>query len=61
VAFDWARAVGTPVAFVLAGGYVSRGRQGLTQAALVDLHRLTIAAAASCTDTDAGEMTAAQT
>jgi acetoin utilization deacetylase AcuC-like enzyme len=28
VVFDWARALGTPVAFVLAGGYISRGGMG---------------------------------
>jgi acetoin utilization deacetylase AcuC-like enzyme len=48
--FDWARGQGIPVAFVLAGGYVSTGRNGLTADTLVDLHRLTIAAAASDTD-----------
>jgi hypothetical protein len=41
--FDWCRAEGLPVAFVLAGGYT--GSQ-VTQAELVDLHRLTISAAA---------------
>jgi acetoin utilization deacetylase AcuC-like enzyme len=41
--FEWAAASGLPVAFVLAGGYAG-GR--LSRDALVDLHRLTIAAAA---------------
>ena len=41
--FDWCRVHSLPVAFVLAGGYV--GGQ-LTEDALVDLHRLTLAAAA---------------
>lgn len=41
--FEWAAAAGIPVAFVLAGGYAG-GR--LSRDALVDLHRLTIAAAA---------------
>jgi acetoin utilization deacetylase AcuC-like enzyme len=45
VVFDWARRIGTPVAFVLAGGYVSSGRYGLTEDTLVELHRLTLAAA----------------
>lgn len=40
--FDWCRRRGIPVAFVLAGGYSG---QALPQSALVDLHRLTIAAA----------------
>jgi len=40
--FDWARRRQTPVAFVLAGGYVGAG---LSQATLVGLHRQTIAAA----------------
>jgi acetoin utilization deacetylase AcuC-like enzyme len=44
--FDWARRLGMPVAFVLAGGYISSGPHGLTQDSLVDLHRLTVAAAA---------------
>jgi acetoin utilization deacetylase AcuC-like enzyme len=43
VVFDWARTQGVPVAFVLAGGYEGRTLQRDT---LVDLHRLTIAAAA---------------
>ncbi len=41
--FDWCRTHAIPVAFVLAGGYVS---QRLDQQALVALHRLTLAAAA---------------
>lgn len=41
--FSWARRTKTPVAFVLAGGYL---QNGLTKAELVDLHRLTIAEAA---------------
>jgi acetoin utilization deacetylase AcuC-like enzyme len=41
--FDWAARRHLPVAFVLAGGYVSAR---LTQERLVKLHRLTIAAAA---------------
>jgi acetoin utilization deacetylase AcuC-like enzyme len=41
--FDFAEAHDIPVAFVLAGGYVS---DDLTESALVDLHRLTIARAA---------------
>jgi len=41
--FDWCRAEGLPVAFVLAGGYTGAR---VTQAELVDLHRLTISAAA---------------
>ena len=42
--FAWARGITLPVAFVLAGGYTGTT---LSQAALVDLHRLTISAAAS--------------
>ncbi|MEO7938548.1 MAG: hypothetical protein ABIR55_07985 [Burkholderiaceae bacterium] len=41
--FDWCRANAIPVAFVLAGGYVS---ERLDQQALVALHRLTLTAAA---------------
>ncbi|MFZ9629543.1 MAG: hypothetical protein ACO3C1_09370 [Ilumatobacteraceae bacterium] len=41
--FSWARSHGVPVAFVLAGGYVTHG---LEWPELVDLHRLTIEAAA---------------
>ena len=42
--FEWARARLAPVAFVLAGGYVGGSLQ---QDTLVELHRLTVAAAAS--------------
>ncbi len=42
--FRWCRAHRLPVAFVLAGGYVN---SGFTQSELVDLHRLTMSAAAS--------------
>ncbi len=42
--FDWARGLGAPVAFCLAGGYVST-RLGADQ--LVALHRLTVATAAA--------------
>jgi acetoin utilization deacetylase AcuC-like enzyme len=41
--FEWARSTGTPIAFVLAGGYVG---DKLSQSELVHLHRLTINAAA---------------
>ena len=41
--FDWCRINGIPVAFSLAGGYAS---ESLTEAGLVQLHRLTINAAA---------------
>lgn len=40
--FDWCRQQGVPVAFVLAGGYTG---PRLDQGALVELHRLTLAAA----------------
>jgi len=43
IVFDWARARSAPVAFVLAGGYVGGS---LGQDRLVELHRLTVAAAA---------------
>jgi acetoin utilization deacetylase AcuC-like enzyme len=43
ILFDWAMGRGLPVAFVLAGGYVS---DALTQEDLVGLHRLTVASAA---------------
>jgi acetoin utilization deacetylase AcuC-like enzyme len=50
--FDWCSARRLPVAFVLAGGYVNRG---LTENELVDLHRLTLTAAARTVITvDAG-------
>lgn len=39
--FDWARKRGIPVAFVLAGGYVS------DESTLIGLHRMTVEAAAS--------------
>ena len=42
--FSWCRERGLPVAFVLAGGYLSRR---LSQERLVNLHRLTVAAAAT--------------
>jgi acetoin utilization deacetylase AcuC-like enzyme len=42
--FDWCRSRGIPVAFVLAGGYIS---ERLDERGLVALHRLTISAAAS--------------
>ncbi|APR82273.1 Deacetylase [Minicystis rosea] len=42
--FDWCRARGVPVAFVLAGGYLG---PDLDEPALVALHRLTLAAAAT--------------
>jgi hypothetical protein len=41
--FEWARRAGVPIAFVLAGGYTGAR---LSEAGLVDLHRLTLAAAA---------------
>jgi hypothetical protein len=41
--FDWCRSRGLPIAFVLAGGYLGRH---LDEARLVDLHRLTLSAAA---------------
>ena len=40
--FEWARREGVPIAFVLAGGYTGAR---LSEAELVDLHRLTLAAA----------------
>jgi acetoin utilization deacetylase AcuC-like enzyme len=42
--FEWCRGRRLPIAFVLAGGYVSRG---LDQQGLVDLHRLTLQNAVS--------------
>jgi acetoin utilization deacetylase AcuC-like enzyme len=42
--FQWCRARGLPVAFVLAGGYIG---PGLARSGLVELHRLTLAAAAA--------------
>lgn len=44
--FDWCRSRNLPTAFVLAGGYTG---PRVTQADLVDLHRLTIGAAAGAT------------
>jgi hypothetical protein len=44
--FDWRRRAAVPLAFVLAGGYLG---PGLDQARLVELHRLTVAAAAEVT------------
>jgi acetoin utilization deacetylase AcuC-like enzyme len=44
--FSWANTHAIPVAFVLAGGYSGRN---LSRAELVDLHRLTLEAAASLT------------
>jgi acetoin utilization deacetylase AcuC-like enzyme len=44
--FEWCRARNTPVAFVLAGGYLGAG---LDEAGIVDLHRLTLASAAAIT------------
>jgi len=43
IVFDWCRERGIPVAFVLAGGYIG---SRLDQRRLVDLHRLTLSAAA---------------
>ena len=50
--FGWAARHGTPVAWVLAGGYTD-GNEGaeLDMASLVDLHRMTIIAAADCSAT----------
>ena len=41
--FAWCRTNGLPVAFVLAGGYTN---SGFSEDELVDLHRLTLEAAA---------------
>ncbi|WP_295401383.1 hypothetical protein [uncultured Thiocystis sp.] len=41
--FDWCQGRGLPIAFVLAGGYIG---QRLDRRGLVDLHRLTLSAAA---------------
>jgi hypothetical protein len=46
IVFDWCRTQGVPVAFVLAGGYVG---PRLDEPGLVDLHRLTLSAAARMT------------
>jgi acetoin utilization deacetylase AcuC-like enzyme len=43
IVFDWCRQQGLPVAFSLAGGYIG---PKLDQQGLVDLHRLTLSAAA---------------
>jgi acetoin utilization deacetylase AcuC-like enzyme len=43
IVFEWCRERHLPVAFVLAGGYVS---SGLDRAGLVELHRLTVSCAA---------------
>lgn len=43
IVFDWCRQQGLPVAFSLAGGYIG---EKLDQQGLVDLHRLTLSAAA---------------
>ncbi len=45
--FDWCRDRGLPVAFVIAGGYVRAPR--MDEARLVELHRLTLTAAARST------------
>ena len=42
--FEWCRERELPIAFVLAGGYVG---DRLDEAGLVDLHRLTLSAAAT--------------
>ncbi|MEO5511913.1 MAG: hypothetical protein ABIS27_14885 [Longimicrobiales bacterium] len=44
IVFQWGRRCGVPIAFVLAGGY---NGASLTQAGLVELHRLTIEGALS--------------
>lgn len=44
--FDWCRHTDTPIAFVMAGGYLSTGKR-LDEKGLVDLHRLTLTQAAS--------------
>ena len=41
--FDWCRVRRLPIAFALAGGYIGRC---LDERGLVDLHRLTLSAAA---------------
>jgi hypothetical protein len=45
--FDWCRDRKLPIAFVLAGGYVG---SGLDEKGLIDLHRLTVAAAVGTSD-----------
>jgi len=42
IVFAWCRSNGTPIAFVLAGGYVG---PGFPESVLVDLHRLTLSGA----------------
>ena len=49
IVFEWGKARGIPVAFVLAGGYIGRR---LDAAGLVELHRLTLSAAASAGTTN---------
>jgi acetoin utilization deacetylase AcuC-like enzyme len=49
--FDWCRTRATPVAFVLAGGYIG---PDLTESALVNLHRLTISKAHADKETKIG-------
>lgn len=46
IVFEWCRGRNMPIAFVLAGGYVG---PRLDQQSLVDLHRLTLSAAAEAT------------
>jgi acetoin utilization deacetylase AcuC-like enzyme len=50
--FEWCSRRKLPIAFVIAGGYVSRR---LEQQALVDLHRLTLTAAANTAATAGGD------
>ena len=45
--FDWCREQELPIAFVMAGGYVSPPR--MVKSRLVELHRLTLTAAARST------------
>ena len=47
--FDWCREQELPIAFVMAGGYLKPPR--MDEARLVDLHRLTLTAAARSTRT----------
>lgn len=46
IVFDWCRQRSLPIAYALAGGYVG---SDLDKAALVDLHRLTLAEGARAT------------
>lgn len=46
IVFEWCRARRLPIAFALAGGYIGRR---LDERGLVDLHRLTVSAAAQAT------------